>query len=144
MSLAFWSFWRPRGTVAFRGGGASPGEFTITAGNADKWYSRHGAEVIGTLSGNAVLGEAGTITRLWHVDLDTFRMNSTGGDFAAWATANPTAEIEITTPDGVVTLHVSNDHGTGPTWLNLTITPAEDTELDRVMIGDEVTVRVTL
>ena len=141
---AFWFFFRNLGAITFRGGGVTFGTFTITAGNADKWYSRHGGEVIGTLdSGSAALGTAGTITRLWHLDVDTFRVNATGGDIGAWATANPAAEIEITTQEGVVTLHVSDNQGTGPTWLNLAITPAEDMELDRVQIGDAVTVRVT-
>lgn len=140
----FWFFHRNLGAITFRGAGMTDGLFTITAGQADKWYSRHGGETIGTLdSGSAKLGDAGTITRLWHVDVDTFRVNATGGDIGAWATANPAAEIEITTQEGVVTLHVSDNQGTGPTWLNLAITPAEDMELDRVQIGDAVSVVVT-
>ena len=113
--------------------------FTVTAGEADKWYSRNGTEMIGTLdAGSLVLGTAGTISRVWHVDVDTFRFNATGGDIGDWATNNPAATVEITTPGGIVTLSVANEHGTGATWLNLDITPAEDAILDTALLGDQV------
>ena len=117
--------------------------FTVTAGDADKWYSRHGAEMIGTLdSGSLVLGIAGTLSRVWHVDLDTFRVNATGGDLDDWVAANPLATFEIVTPGGIVTLAAVNEHGAGPTWLNLDITPAEDVLLDTVILGDSVRIDV--
>ena len=128
-------------------GGPRPAvaEFTITTGAAAKWYSRHGGETIGALdSGSADLGIAGTISRVWNVDVDTFRLNSTGGDFDDWVAANPTAEVEIVTQDGTVTLLVANEHGMGPSWLNLDVSTAQNVILDMVILGDTVTIRVVI
>ena len=120
-------------------------EFTITTGQAAKWYSRHGAETIGALdSGDLALGIAGTISRVWNVDVDTFRFNANGGDLDDWAAANPTAEVEIVTQDGTVTLLVADEHGMGPTWLNLDVSAAQNVILDMVIAGDTVTIRVVI
>ena len=120
-------------------------EFALTVGATAKWYSRHSGETIGAVaSGSLVLGTAGTITRVWKVDSDTFRINSTGGDFAAWRTANLTAQFVITTPYGVVTLDVANTQNNGATWLNLEVATAQFAILDQVLFMDTVTLRIGL
>ena len=52
------------------------------------------------------------------------------------------ATFEISTPGGIVTLAAVNEHGNGPTWLNLDITPEEDVLLDTVILGDSVRIDV--
>ena len=59
-----------------------------------------------------------------------------------WVAANPLATFEISTPGGIVTLAAVNEHGSGPTWLNLDITPEEDVLLDTVILGDSVRIDV--
>ena len=120
-------------------------EFTLTVGATAKWYSRHSGETIGALaSGSLALGTAGTISRVWKVDSDSFRFNSIGGDFAGWAAANQTVEIVITTPYGVGTLLVANDQGNGMSWMNLAVTAPQFAIFDQVLFMDTVTIRIGL
>ena len=82
-------------------------EFGLTVGATAKWYSstlrrdhRRGRTRAAWCS-----ADAGTISRVWKVDSDSFRFNSESAATSRdGPTANQTAQIVITTPYGVGTL----------------------------------------
>ena len=118
----------------------------ITAGASEKWYSRQGAENIGSLSSDSDVEIASDliISRIWNVKVsDVFRMNDEGaghfGDTFSAGGAGADATIYFVTPYGDVELPMSSLHtARGSNYLNHRLTAAERTILDQVVEDDLV------
>ena len=114
--------------------------FTFTAGNTQKWYSRHGGENFGVISSGTpdVRGAGFVISRIWERGENTFQVQQSGGAFSDWVLIFPNASFIITTPNGVVTYTSAVYKTVGGSFITWRPTTAEQTILLSVDVGDSV------